>query len=203
MSTATETKSKLSIVEAGVLLLIVIVGLCLLLPSLPAARERARSQLCRTNLRRFDLAAKQYMDKNKKPLDPVTWTLDLLPLIQNIYGADETDLKISGSPSRPNYMTCPSRQMNDNEDDRPQVPHYELIVDSTEGMNWRNVKWRFRDRPCDLSDENRIWYVGVTFTFAEAEQQLRDQLGPHVDGRYNQSDSEARGYPKLLPRPQP
>ena len=199
MSTATETKSKLSIVEAGVLLLIVIVGLCLLLPSLPAARERARSQLCRTNLRRFDLAAKQYMDKNKKPLDPVTWTLDLLPLIQNIYGADETDLKISGSPSRPNYMTCPSRQINGNEDDRTQVPHYELIVDSTEGMNWRNVKWRFRDRPRDLSDDNRIWYVGVTFTFAEADQQLRNQPGPHLNGRYNQSD--AHGNPVLLPQP--
>ncbi|MBJ42991.1 MAG: hypothetical protein CMJ80_06880 [Planctomycetaceae bacterium] len=199
MSTATETKSKLSIVEAGVLLPTVIVGLCLLLPSLPAARERARSQLCRTNLRRFDLAAKQYMDKNKKPLDPVTWTLDLLPLIQNIYGADETDLKISGSPSRPNYMTCPSRQINGNEDDRTQVPHYELIVDSTEGMNWRNVKWRFRDRPRDLSDDNRIWYVGVTFTFAEADQQLRNQPGPHLNGRYNQSD--AHGNPVLLPQP--
>ena len=139
------------------------------------------------------------MDKNKKPLDPVTWTIDFLPLIQGRYGSDITDLNISGLPPRPNYMTCPSRLTEKNIDGVAPMPHYSLVMDSTEGVNWRNLKWHFRDRPKGITDDNRVWYVGVTTSFAEAKTQLRNVPGPHTDGRYNQSDS--KGNPVLLPRP--
>ena len=112
--------------------------------------------------------------------------------------------------SRPAYFTCPARS-----DAAPLAPnefvtsHYTLIYDNKPGMQWDQVRWKYRDRSrIVVRNVKNAWYTGSRLTWEEAQRELEQQPGPHPTGAYNEARAERlRGdgrrhtAPIVLPRP--
>ncbi|MCA9151664.1 MAG: DUF1559 domain-containing protein [Planctomycetales bacterium] len=202
-ATTTEPKvqSKFSLFEVVILLVICGGGIGLLLPALASSRENARSNICRRNLRRLDLATIQYAEIYQRLPDAVTWPDELLTYLRTQSDGDrlpskEAAVNFTFQFPRPPVFTCPSQLTHQQSKLADNAAHYELIVDRSKQKSWQETNWKFRDRELAPPPQqgNDWWRVGVELTGDAAAQQLGAAMGPHVDYSFNESNSHGETF---------
>jgi hypothetical protein len=174
---------KVSRTELIVLVVLIVGALCILLPALPASRETARANLCRRNLRGLHQLTQEFVKSQHRLPDAATWPVDLLPRLQYQSG-DRRHVDVF-TMRRPSYLTCPARVTATPVHGQTEPSNYEFIVDRDLVHRSQPSVWSYRDLPADLPESaQQPWYIGKELTFAAAEEQRQQSIGPHTGGTF-------------------
>lgn len=192
MTATTHSRTRITFPEIALLSLIIIAGLTVLLPMLPASRERARANLCRYNLRQLDLATRQHILNFRRLPDAITWPTELLPELLESTTPERLKLGLRVfEMSRPRLLTCPSHPNATERDPNKQTSLYVLVIDRNQNRPIDEMKWNYRDRVAEPpADEVKPWYLGVELSLEDADDQMRTPSGPHDQGRFLQSKGD-------------
>jgi len=158
----------LTLVELLVVLAIISMLLALLLPAIQQAREAARRMACQSNLHQITVVLQEarLADRPRRPNSVGGWQIDILPLIEEKFLADQLAENPSLDPAkvspyarrRPGMLSCPS------------APEVESTIPTIPAAQYGG----FRDVPCGSRGP---WIISP-------EPRIVPSKGPHAGG-YN------------------
>lgn len=178
-----------SLIELLVVMFIIGTLMGLLLPALQRARARADETVCDNNISQLRFALSHYIGVKKKFPRPNTWTIDLLPWIEQRPLADQmkAGFTIGDDFPRPPLMKCPFQPDVDSRFSGVAYCHYVLTVDrDDQGRPILEQGWSIGDRPyVDDAIPQEPWYVGPEMSHLARGRMIADEAGPHPGGRFD------------------
>jgi hypothetical protein len=187
-----------SLLELIIVLFIVGIMASLLFPALQAARSKADTVACQNNVRQVGIAVEQSIDSLKRFPQPNRWTIDCLRFMEErpLY----EDIMSQGIPAgakypRPKLFHCAAQSDIESTVATVFACHYVLVVDrpAIADKNGR-YHWELQDRQ-ELSGNGPLspWYFGPEISFAQRDQMIATQKGPHPSGIYYTSTGSILG----------
>ncbi len=181
MTKRRKQRDGLSAVEVIITVVVCSGLLVILLPALVSSRELARENLCRRNLRRMYLAAKENGSAIARATTAKNTNGDSQKRAWTIVLLSELNIEAKLNEPRPHTLTCPSRPLDNDLPPAEQISHYMATV--AIGSNF-NVAWAFRDRELEIPpSRRRPWYDAALELVPELQPPKLKQ-GPHTDGSY-------------------
>jgi prepilin-type N-terminal cleavage/methylation domain-containing protein len=200
VSSVSEARRGVTLVELLVVFAIIAALLCLLLPAVYSAREAARRAGCQANLHQLGIAMGHYVSiRRKLPAAPVDgamsgWAIEILPFIEETALADG----LAGAPplsspaalifaqTRPAIMRCPTGFDGDSTIAGVPASHYAGWFNrSTKAGNWMigdlptdsRIPWvTGPESPLSISTDVSYWAIPHTGGFNVARW-IKDERG--------------------------
>ncbi len=186
---ATIRRRGASLIELLVVLFIMGLMMGLLFPAIQNARARVNVTVCQNNAYQLRHALMQYIQAKRRFSLPQTWSVDLLPWIEQRPLADAFKYNKVPNPAfaRPKLFHCPLQEDFDSRVAGVGPSHYMLVVDRSQIVqdDDASVSWEIMDRPLlDDANEEQPWYFGPEVLPWERDRMVAELPGPHQGGAY-------------------